>query len=424
MATSVTSHYSTKPTSSRIPEETQSTNALLYINETHSSEINLTKYKLHWIQISSSTTVIFSAYYNNRKTMYGNSVIILGHQSVKTWKNGIYCKLYYANGDSTCLKRISTVELANTCNKYVHYTTKEAVFHICLLQDDYIPSHVSLSVNKDCSRTSDKLIVNSVRIPPEDRKEFGVCIQTPLYGKETVQNVYEFIEIHKILGVDIFTIYSQINRKGFTDGLKVYEDENILDYLEWPTTFKRDNILHYYGEVLTIHDCLYRNMYRVKYLALVDLDEVIVPSRYYTWNEMINSLMDSSTILINGFVFNNVNIVQSKTLDSAVMQRGLCSDIAVPKYLSRLTRYACDYQAPRRSKVIVIPERVTHLDIHAICYLKDYHKKMVSSDVGMLFHYRNGVPVDCKNRTIISANQMLRYETHLLDNLKNRFCSN
>lgn len=41
--------------------------------------------------------------------------------------------------------------------------------------------------------------------------------------------------------------------------------------------------LHYYGQIPALNDCLYRYMYQTKYMALHDMDELILPqlkSRY------------------------------------------------------------------------------------------------------------------------------------------------
>lgn len=41
--------------------------------------------------------------------------------------------------------------------------------------------------------------------------------------------------------------------------------------------------IHYFGQIPALNDCIYRNMYQTWYLALHDVDELILPqtvSRY------------------------------------------------------------------------------------------------------------------------------------------------
>ncbi len=43
-------------------------------------------------------------------------------------------------------------------------------------------------------------------------------------------------------------------------------------------------------EVIPYNDCLYRNMYKFKYLAVVDFDEVIVPHHDKDWHGLLGRL--------------------------------------------------------------------------------------------------------------------------------------
>ena len=61
--------------------------------------------------------------------------------------------------------------------------------------------------------------------------------------------------------------------------------------------------LHYYGELLLMHDCLYRNMYAAKYLVFVDMDELILPIQHNNWTSMMKEIDTSPKI--GAFVFLN-----------------------------------------------------------------------------------------------------------------------
>ncbi len=42
------------------------------------------------------------------------------------------------------------------------------------------------------------------------------------------------------------------------------------------------------------NDCLYRNLYKYKYLAILDLDEVIMPQKHEDWHEMLAHLIETA----------------------------------------------------------------------------------------------------------------------------------
>ncbi len=41
------------------------------------------------------------------------------------------------------------------------------------------------------------------------------------------------------------------------------------------------------NEVIPYNDCLYRNLYQYEYIALLDIDEVIMPTKGSSWKELM-----------------------------------------------------------------------------------------------------------------------------------------
>ena len=48
------------------------------------------------------------------------------------------------------------------------------------------------------------------------------------------------------------------------------------------------------NEIIPYNDCLYRNMYSYEYIALLDIDEVIVPLQHTNWGDMMKEAVQSS----------------------------------------------------------------------------------------------------------------------------------
>ena len=55
-------------------------------------------------------------------------------------------------------------------------------------------------------------------------------------------------------------------------------------YLKKKRNNKRQN------ELIPYNDCLYRNMYRYKYIALLDIDEVILPIEEDNWSDLMKNV--------------------------------------------------------------------------------------------------------------------------------------
>lgn len=61
-----------------------------------------------------------------------------------------------------------------------------------------------------------------------------------------------------------------------------------VEILPWNLRMRSQKEIRTEGLFAALNDCLYRNMYRFKYLALVDLDEFIVPRH----NDTIKDLLE------------------------------------------------------------------------------------------------------------------------------------
>ena len=55
-------------------------------------------------------------------------------------------------------------------------------------------------------------------------------------------------------------------------------------YLKTKTNNKRQN------ELIPYNDCLYRNMYQYEYIALLDIDEVIMPIAEDNWADLMKNV--------------------------------------------------------------------------------------------------------------------------------------
>ena len=141
---------------------------------------------------------------------------------------------------------------------------------------------------------------------------FTVCLG-PLFDNQDENALIEFIEMHRILGVEKFAIYNQSIRANMLPVLKLYSQLKLIDLLPW--TLPTDVVdIHYHAQVMMMNDCLYRYMFRSKYIAFIDTDEMIIPREDYTWTELVLRLereqerrnVNSCGFLFQCMIFNTV----------------------------------------------------------------------------------------------------------------------
>ncbi|XP_046556111.1 uncharacterized protein LOC124265384 [Haliotis rubra] len=142
--------------------------------------------------------------------------------------------------------------------------------------------------------------------------------------------------------------------------------------------------LHYYGQVVVVHDCLYRNSYTSKYILFQDMDEVLVPNKDSDWLTLIERLKDRYP---KGGSFTLMNAFFTKTDQNGLSKSMKDSDIKLFSYYSR--HKILDYLD--RSKYFLIPRTVDILQIHGALHISDFHDVAVDVADGLLHHYHSDI---------------------------------
>ncbi|KAM6954453.1 uncharacterized protein FYW47_013416 [Aplochiton taeniatus] len=162
-------------------------------------------------------------------------------------------------------------------------------------------THVTVSTH---SNISDSLEQTFLPIQNQEKKEtfpynFTVCVSNLFGGYNNVLQFVQTMELYKLLGVQRVTIYNTSCGPDLERVLLHYRDEGTVEVVQWPI----DKFLipskgcyynihpgdiHYYGQLTTLNDCIYRNMYQTKYLLLHDIDETIMPYQHANLHELMD----------------------------------------------------------------------------------------------------------------------------------------
>lgn len=170
--------------------------------------------------------------------------------------------------------------------RYVHVTAVYVTSHVpCTLS----PYSVPLEVKP----------IESSRTAP---KHVGICV--PLsYGMFTdadALRLVEWVELNRIFGVyeiNIYNVTMSVSDE-YRRVLEYYITENIIRLYNIPPPIEHYAPNNLYNvskmiDLVLLNECMMENMYRYKYIVVIDLDEVIVPRQ-----DMRNyaSLVESSNV--------------------------------------------------------------------------------------------------------------------------------
>ncbi|TRY89265.1 hypothetical protein DNTS_031838 [Danionella cerebrum] len=267
------------------------------------------------------------------------------------------------------------------------------------------PTHVALTTS-DLSSTIDSFQPIRNREPPSVFPvNFTICIST-MYDYKDVLNLVESMEMFRILGAQKVAIYRTNCNPDVQKILDYYVKQNFVDIIPWTISdhievssgwrkAESQGQLHYYGQIPALNDCVYRYMYQSRYLALQDMDEVILPFADKTWTSLLPKLEEFYGDSV-GFEFEN-NIFPFK-------QRA-CREYDISKwkhvkgtnilnYIHRLPNVPNEFN---NYKIIVNPRLVVKPTVHGILegIYDDSLTVRVHPNVARMYHWKPfGFPSD------------------------------
>ena len=260
-------------------------------------------------------------------------------------------------------------------------------------------------------RHLDKVVNSSVVLPVGNVKnqqcttntnkgEYGICIP-PLHGHISVDALIEFLELSQFLGASYFTFYDFKISKNVSNVLNYYKDKGLVEVLSWklPSYITQSDV-HYYGQIFTMEDCLFRSMNHLDFVAFNDLEEYIVPLQYSNMSSVLRSIhkekhcghcFESAKFAVSGRSRQN-----SWPVTQNVFNRRPKADIS-------------------RAKCVSNPKKVFEHGVHYI--MQPLESKYVTDDVdwnaARVFHYREWHDPTCteeleEDRTMEKYGQRLR----------------
>jgi len=262
-------------------------------------------------ETSNGTFLLYGAYLDVRsKNRLGPTVRILGMINRLEPKVKTFCQLWFSDSSEPVISKVLEY-------KYIWYKKwgnyKQGLYQpyllACQLPKTHwgkTPASVSVVEHKcDTATNNLRVIYNK---PPGQKKKFAVCVKGLDFPEDDLSiRIAEWIQLLHTLGADKIFFYNLEVHPNISKVLDYYTEKNMVDvtpislpgyqpnlpvlqhmYLKSKLNNKRQN------ELIPYNDCLYRNMYRYEYIALLDIDEVIMPVEHNNWAEMMEEVVKSS----------------------------------------------------------------------------------------------------------------------------------
>lgn len=143
----------------------------------------------------------------------------------------------------------------------------------------------------------------SLELKP-DTKKYTYKLSVGAIFKNEAAFLDEWITYHRMVGVEHFYLYNDNSTDNWQEVLKPYMDQGIIDVTLWPTN---GDLISYQG--YAYKDIIKRTKGITEWLALIDLDEFILPTQESTVTECLDKYFkEASAIYVNWYNFGTNNV--------------------------------------------------------------------------------------------------------------------
>jgi hypothetical protein len=163
----------------------------------------------------------------------------------------------------------------------------------------------------------------------------------------------EWIEYHRLVGVQHFYLYNNNSQDNYKEVLDPYIKKKIVELIDWPSPELEDWTPYQKG---AYNHCINKNKERTRWLALIDIDEFIVPVKVDNLQTLLKNYAGAGGLQIFWQFFGTSGI--SKISDNQTLIESLI--MKAPK----------DFKANYNFKTIVQPKVVSNYKVHG----GDYHE--------------------------------------------------
>ncbi|XP_055897871.1 beta-1,4-galactosyltransferase galt-1-like [Biomphalaria glabrata] len=228
-----------------------------------------------FLQINTNEAWVYSAFFDTINDK--NLIRVFGIQP-RNLQTPVFCYLK-TNDQFTVIEGTRSL-LVDGNGKRLRVVSYE-----CWLTDGRRPDQVSITLKKTDSPTN----TLQVLYPSLPRRNFTVCYAM-LFDLTNYSQIIQNVEFNRVLGAEHFFVYNMSISSATDAVLRHYQKRGLMTILQWPMNISG---IHYFGQVLAINDCVYRNKGVSKYVVIHDTDEMIVPNRQNSWKELIDQINDN-----------------------------------------------------------------------------------------------------------------------------------
>ena len=382
---------------------------------------------------------LYNIFWDNRQGLYSRPVLrVLGISTTGHAISREAAPRYHVSCYVTCEPGGSVFEIPHSASESVRIYEPQTVLQVTYERHVFacdlaggpceVPHRAVVMVSQHPNTSHPDQLNQTNSLPVEypaqegevERIHVGVCGPL-LYGTVDPYRLLEWLEMLKLLGVEKIVMHNHSMDQSTADIMKVYTDQGLVELRQvrqqgivgFLAQNKYRDDIYAIGTIL-LTDCMYRNMFRFDWMAVLDLDELIIPRNHRNYSSLLSEL-DRHPKSQNrvGFKFLHVDFILDSVLDPQPAE-GVPWQMAIPRHRRRFGVRPATFH----TKSIIRPHLCTAMHYH-ICrgYIPNIRlAAAVSSENAIDCHYRSKL---CPGKVRIYKQCLgaLNYGKPLVDNI-------
>jgi hypothetical protein len=216
----------------------------------------------------------------------------------------LFCLYWYTNQKNPDIAIVEIDAIGPKISPQGGVKYEQYLFSCALVDGKDPPEMVSVISTSELNPST----LLTVQIPEKPRKqiEFGHCMSV-VYWKHDPYKVVEWLELHRMLGVGEVTVYNNSLDNVTSYVFQKYARDGFVDFRQAPSILSNNEELTILLNMSpVINDCMYRNMYRYRWIVCTDLDEMLVPRKHMTYRRLLGYINRHRRQPANSYMFSNV----------------------------------------------------------------------------------------------------------------------
>lgn len=298
---------------------------------------------------------------------------------------------------------------------------------LCQGKRTQIATHVTIVADEKANINNLDFLPIKNRVDKESFKyNFTICISSLFGDYNNVLQFAQTMEMYKLLGVQRVVIYNTSCGSDLKKLLQHYEKEGILEIVPWPidqflnpsagwNALFHSGDLQYYGQLVTLNECVYRQMYQSKYVLLNDIDEIIMPYKYANLALLMETLQkehkDVTVFLIENHIF-----PKTQFEETGKFRRPEWKSIPGINIMEHIYREPDRKNIYNPTKMIINPRKMVQSSVHSsLEHFGEVHR--VPPDVCRIVHVRTPLQANLNKEQLFADTRVWDFEQELIPNV-------